>query len=239
MQDRTPRRRLAAGLPRARGSACCDAVLPPAEREPARLHAAKRYAALGEGKRIRPLLVYATGSAIGVAPASARRAGGGGRADPRLLARARRPARHGRRRPAPRPADHSSRVRRGDGDPRGRRAAGARLRAARERADAGRRRRGPRRDDPPARAGERHGRHGRRPGDGPRGDRPAPRAAADRGHARAQDRRADPRLGAHRLRGEPAAARRDSATRSTATAARSASASRSWTTCSTCSAIPP
>ncbi len=42
-------------------------VLPPADREPARLHQAMRYAALGEGKRIRPLLVYATGVAIGVA----------------------------------------------------------------------------------------------------------------------------------------------------------------------------
>ena len=42
-------------------------VLPPGDREPARLHRAMRYAALGEGKRIRPLLVYATGVAIGVA----------------------------------------------------------------------------------------------------------------------------------------------------------------------------
>jgi farnesyl diphosphate synthase len=42
-------------------------VLPPEGREPARLHQAMRYAALGEGKRIRPLLVYATGAAIGVA----------------------------------------------------------------------------------------------------------------------------------------------------------------------------
>ena len=169
---------------------------------------------------------------------NARCAGGGCRADPRLLARSRRPARHGRRRPASRPADDASRLRRGDGDPRGRRAAGPRLRPACERADAGRRRRGPRRDDPPARAGERHGRHGRRPGDGSRGDRPAPRAAADRGNARAQDRRIDARLGAHRLRREPTAARRQGATHSTATAAQSASASRSSTTCSTCSAIP-
>ena len=35
-----------------------------------RLHQAMHYAALGEGKRIRPLLVYATGSAIEVAPAT-------------------------------------------------------------------------------------------------------------------------------------------------------------------------
>jgi farnesyl diphosphate synthase len=43
-----------------------DRTLPPAGVEPGRLHAAMRYAALGDGKRIRPLLVYATGSAIGV-----------------------------------------------------------------------------------------------------------------------------------------------------------------------------
>src|SRR5687767_6540267 len=44
-------------------------ILPEAGVEPTRLHAAMRYAALGEGKRIRPLLVYAAGSAIGIAPA--------------------------------------------------------------------------------------------------------------------------------------------------------------------------
>ena len=43
-------------------------VLPPESSEPARLHAAMRYAALGDGKRIRPLLMYAAGGAIGVAP---------------------------------------------------------------------------------------------------------------------------------------------------------------------------
>jgi farnesyl diphosphate synthase len=47
-----------------------ERVLPAGQREPARLHAAMRYAALGEGKRIRPLLVYATGSAIGTEPAA-------------------------------------------------------------------------------------------------------------------------------------------------------------------------
>jgi len=45
-------------------------LLPAVDREPIRLHRAMRYAALGEGKRIRPLLVYATGAAIGVAPES-------------------------------------------------------------------------------------------------------------------------------------------------------------------------
>jgi farnesyl diphosphate synthase len=44
--------------------------LPAADAEPARLHRAMRYAALGQGKRIRPLLVYATGTAIGVPPES-------------------------------------------------------------------------------------------------------------------------------------------------------------------------
>jgi len=45
-------------------------TLPAESSEPARLHRAMRYAALGEGKRIRPLLVYATGTAIGAAPES-------------------------------------------------------------------------------------------------------------------------------------------------------------------------
>ena len=43
--------------------------LPGADTDPARLHAAMRYAALGPGKRIRPVLVYATGEAVGLAPA--------------------------------------------------------------------------------------------------------------------------------------------------------------------------
>jgi farnesyl diphosphate synthase len=53
---------------RVRVEAVLGSALPPADREPARLHAAMRYAALGEGKRIRPLLVYAAGHAVGVAP---------------------------------------------------------------------------------------------------------------------------------------------------------------------------
>ena len=40
--------------------------LPAPETSPADLHQAMRYAALGGGKRIRPLLVYATGAALGV-----------------------------------------------------------------------------------------------------------------------------------------------------------------------------
>jgi len=40
-------------------------LLPPALSEPCRLHEAMRYACLGGGKRLRPLLVYATGQALG------------------------------------------------------------------------------------------------------------------------------------------------------------------------------
>lgn len=41
--------------------------LPDAAMAPAKLHEAMRYATLGEGKRVRPSLVYATGDALGVA----------------------------------------------------------------------------------------------------------------------------------------------------------------------------
>ena len=43
-----------------------DRTLPPSNQVPARLHAAMRYAVLTGGKRIRPLLVYATGECLGV-----------------------------------------------------------------------------------------------------------------------------------------------------------------------------
>jgi len=46
-----------------------DAVLPPADQPPKRLHDAMRYAVFNGGKRIRPLLVYATGECLGLAPA--------------------------------------------------------------------------------------------------------------------------------------------------------------------------
>ncbi len=42
-----------------------DAALPPAEQQPRALHKAMRYSVLGGGKRIRPLLVYATGLSLG------------------------------------------------------------------------------------------------------------------------------------------------------------------------------
>ena len=45
-----------------------EAVLPPAATNPAHLHDAMRYSVLNGGKRMRPLLVYATGEALGIAP---------------------------------------------------------------------------------------------------------------------------------------------------------------------------
>jgi geranylgeranyl diphosphate synthase, type II len=52
----------------ARVEAAIARRLPPVERAPQRLHAAMRYATLGGGKRIRPLLVYFTGEVLGVEP---------------------------------------------------------------------------------------------------------------------------------------------------------------------------
>jgi farnesyl diphosphate synthase len=43
-----------------------DHWLPKEEQQPAHLHAAMRYSVLGEGKRIRPVLVYASGHAFGI-----------------------------------------------------------------------------------------------------------------------------------------------------------------------------
>lgn len=51
---------------RARVEACLERCLPAEDRRPERLHAAMRYAVLGGGKRVRPLLVYLTGEALGV-----------------------------------------------------------------------------------------------------------------------------------------------------------------------------
>ncbi|EIJ35865.1 polyprenyl synthetase family protein [Thiothrix nivea] len=44
-----------------------DDVLPPSSTHPAKLHAALRYTVLNGGKRMRPLLVYAAGEALGIA----------------------------------------------------------------------------------------------------------------------------------------------------------------------------
>lgn len=51
-----------------RVEAALEACLPPAECAPKTLHQAMRYAILGGGKRIRPLLCYATGEVLGLAP---------------------------------------------------------------------------------------------------------------------------------------------------------------------------
>lgn len=50
-----------------RAEAALDARLPAETRMPERLHQAMRYSALGGGKRLRPLLTYATGQALGLA----------------------------------------------------------------------------------------------------------------------------------------------------------------------------
>ncbi|MGZ8215855.1 (2E,6E)-farnesyl diphosphate synthase [Methylomagnum sp.] len=52
----------------ARAEAALDARLPAENRMPERLHRAMRYSALGGGKRLRPLLTYATGHALGLSP---------------------------------------------------------------------------------------------------------------------------------------------------------------------------
>lgn len=48
-----------------RTESALEVRLPAADRMPARLHQAMRYAVLGGGKRLRPLLTYATGRALG------------------------------------------------------------------------------------------------------------------------------------------------------------------------------
>jgi farnesyl diphosphate synthase len=55
---------------RTRVDATIAAALPDPGAEPARLHAAMRHAALDGGKRMRPLLAYATGTAFGCDPAA-------------------------------------------------------------------------------------------------------------------------------------------------------------------------
>ena len=45
-----------------------DRALPAADIEPTRLHAAMRYAVLGGGKRVRPLLAYAAGEVTDAPP---------------------------------------------------------------------------------------------------------------------------------------------------------------------------
>jgi farnesyl diphosphate synthase len=50
----------------ARVANALDAALPPATEDPKRLHDAMRYAVFNGGKRVRPLLVYATGECLGL-----------------------------------------------------------------------------------------------------------------------------------------------------------------------------
>lgn len=54
---------------RDRTAKALDHWLPSEKIQPQRLHEAMRYATLGSAKRIRPLLVYGSGKALGVAPA--------------------------------------------------------------------------------------------------------------------------------------------------------------------------
>ncbi len=53
---------------RSRVETALERWLPPATTQPERLHAAMRYSTLGGGKRVRPVLVYAAGKALGVPP---------------------------------------------------------------------------------------------------------------------------------------------------------------------------
>ena len=53
---------------RSRVDAALDQCLPSSESEPALFHQAMRYSALGPGKRLRPLLAYATGEVLGIDP---------------------------------------------------------------------------------------------------------------------------------------------------------------------------
>jgi geranylgeranyl pyrophosphate synthase len=53
---------------RSRVERALDRWLPSDKTQPGRLHSAMRYAALGDGKRVRPMLVYSVGQAIGVGP---------------------------------------------------------------------------------------------------------------------------------------------------------------------------
>lgn len=58
------------GLHSERAEQALAAALPPADTLPSRLHEGMRYAVLGGGKRVRPLLVYAAGE-LAAAPVAA------------------------------------------------------------------------------------------------------------------------------------------------------------------------
>ena len=228
-------------------SAACEAAAYPVElqeqvdalprgaalrREPGteRLEEAMRYSLLAGGKRIRPVLALATAEALGRRPAEVLPLAAAHRDDPHLLADPRRPAGDGRRRPAPRQAHLPRGLRRGRGDPRRRRALrrGARGSCSTEQQGdpAQRARRAARgRDAPPASRGMVGGQYLDVAGRRPRRRRPAP-------PARAEDRRADRRVG--RLASWRSRASTDLPQSRTGGSQRSwASSSRSSTTSST------
>ena len=149
-----------------------------------------RYAAIGGGKRIRPLLVVAACDLFQVDRGAGDAGRARGRVHPRLFADPRRSAEHGRRRSAARQADPAPRLRGIDRDPRRRFAPRSGLRDPRRRGD-------PRGSVRPRRAGRRArprlrpGGHGGRPDDGPDGGRDGPRPRRRHPPPAAQDRRAD------------------------------------------------
>ena len=182
-------------------------------RRPPGLTEAMRYSLLAGGKRLRPMLASPrpkrAASRVGLdagATPSARAAGRvRARADSHLLARPRRPAGDGQRHAAARTADRPRRLRRGHGDPRRRRAADRSVRA--DGARAGRRTRrvraalGRRKLRAIRIVAEAAGACGMVGGQaldlrgrGEPGARRSTRDGAAR-DARAQDRRADPRVG--------------------------------------------
>lgn len=59
------------GACRERVERTLDRWLPPETTRPTRLHSAMRYATLGDGKRVRPVLAYAAAQALGAKPACA------------------------------------------------------------------------------------------------------------------------------------------------------------------------
>ena len=180
----------------ARVAAVMDQRIPAIDVPPRALHEAMRYAALGGGKRVRPLLAFAAGELARRRSGRCRRRRRRGRADPRLLARARRSAVHGRRRAAARQADLPRRVRRGDRAAGRRRAAEPRVRGPGEPRRMARRRAARRCALLAAAAGSRGMAGGQAIDLAAVGSQL--RAAGARAHAHPQDRRADPRGGAAR-----------------------------------------
>ena len=221
----------------ARTDTVLSRVLPPENQAPEALHRAMRYAVLGGGKRLRPVLVYATGSALG---ASLDRLDASAAAVEIIhaysLVHDDLPAMDDDALRRGRPTCHvafgeAMAILAGDA-----------LQALAFEVLAGDRVAEPSIHVEMLRTlgdGLRIARHGRRSGARSRRDRQATDAAGTRTHARPQDRRADPRIGAARRarRRLPRCAR--CSTRWSATATRSAWPSRSATTSSTSKATAP